>query len=238
MNNAMIDPRDEALQRACPVLAAPLYGVLPAMESGQRVIVASNGVFLQVKRDWLDCIERIGGTDAALPLPYGTITPSVWFTFGTIPIALLDVFIAAGRAGLPNEIAGGLIYSAQRRTLRLAIFEAVRSTAHGIEYRMPPLARDESLAVDLHTHGLLPAFWSATDNRDDRSVKVAGVFGNLDREEPSAAFRLVLNGMYRPLAHPWEAAAEGVDAGAEWPILDALSLTLSEEWIITSNRSY
>ena len=52
----MIDPRDEALQRACPVLAAPLFGVLPEMESGQRVIVASNGVFVQVNRAWLDCI--------------------------------------------------------------------------------------------------------------------------------------------------------------------------------------
>ena len=62
---------------------------------------------------------------------------------------------------------------------------------------MPPLARDESIAVDLHTHGCLPAFWSATDDVDDRSVKVAGVFGNLNREQPSAAFRLVLNGMYQ-----------------------------------------
>ena len=151
----MTDPRDEALQRACPVVAAPLFGVLPAMENGQRVIVASNGVFVQVKRDWLDCVERLGGIDAAMPLPYGKMTPSVRFTFGTIPIALLDAFIAAGRAGLPNEIAGGLIYSAQRATLRLAIYEPLHSTAHGIEYRMPPLARDESIAVDLHTHGRL-----------------------------------------------------------------------------------
>ena len=68
----MTDPRDEALQRACPVLAAPLFGVLPAMENGQRVIVASNGVFVQVKRDWLDCVERLGGIDAAI---IGTVEP-------------------------------------------------------------------------------------------------------------------------------------------------------------------
>jgi len=177
----MLDPRDEALQRACPVLAAPLFGVLPAMENGQRVVVASNGVFIQVKRDWLDCVEHLGAIDTVMPLPYGKMTPSVRFAFQTIPIALLDAFIAADRAGLPNEIAGGLIYSAQGRTLRLAVYEPLHSTAHGIEYRMPPLARDESIAVDLHTHGLLPAFWSATDDADDRSVKVAGVFGNLDR---------------------------------------------------------
>ena len=141
-----------------------------------------------------------------MPLPYGRMTPSVCFTFGTIPVSLLDAFIAAGRAGLPNEIAGGLIYSPQQAALRLSIYDPLHSTAHGIENRMPPLARDESIAVDLHTHGPLPAFWSATDDMDDRSVKVAGVFGNLNREQPSAAFRLVLNGMYRPLAHPWQAA--------------------------------
>ena len=33
----MTDPRDEALQHTCPVLAAPLFGVLPVMENGQRV---------------------------------------------------------------------------------------------------------------------------------------------------------------------------------------------------------
>ncbi len=229
----MTDPRDEALQRACPVVAAPLFGVLPAMENGQRVIVASNGVFVQVKRDWLDCVEPLAAIDATMPLPYGRMTPSVRFTFGTIPVALLDAFIAAGRAGLPNEIAGGLIYSAQGQTLRLATYEPLHSTAHRIEYRMPPLARDESIAVDLHTHGVLPAFWSATDDVDDRSVKVAGVFGNLDRERPSAAFRLVLNGMYRPLAHPWQAAvAQPVESTESWPTLEASGFSIGEAWII------
>lgn len=228
----MTDSRDEALQRACPVLAAPLFGELPAMDNGQRVIVAANGVFLQVRRDWLDCVERVGSTDAALPLPYGRLTPFVRFAFGTIPLALLDAFIAAGRAKLPSEIAGGLIYAAQRATLRLAIYEPLRSSAHGIVYRMPALARDESIAVDLHTHGHLPAFWSATDDADDRSVKVAGVFGNLDRERPSAAFRLVLNGMYRALPHPWQAEAQQIDSERRWPTLDALGFSTGEAWII------
>ena len=232
LRNEMSDPRDEALQRACPVMAAPLFGVLPAMDNGQRVIVASNGVFLQVKRDWLDCVERLGAIDAALPLPYGRMTSSVCFTFGTIPIALLDAFIAAGRAGLPNEIAGGLIYSPQRTTLRLVIYEPLHSTAYGIEYRMPALDCDESIAVDLHTHGRLPAFWSGTDDVDDRSVKVAGVFGNLDWERPSAAFRLVLNGMYRPLVHPWQAAAQEVESDGQWPTLDSLGFNVGESWTI------
>ena len=97
---------------------------------------------------------------------------------------------------------------------------------------MPLLARDESIAIDLHTHGLLPAFWSATDDEDDRSVKVSGVCGNLDREQPSAAFRLVFNGMYRRLAHPWQATAREVEADNHWPRLDSLGFNLGEAWII------
>ena len=65
-----------------------------------------------------------------------------------------------------------------------------------------------------------------------RALKVAGVFGNLDREQPSAAFRLVLNGMYRPLAHPWQATAREVEADRHWPTLDSLGFNLGEAWII------
>jgi PRTRC genetic system protein A len=67
------------------------------------------------------------------------------------------------------------------------------------------------LAVDLHSHGRLGAFWSADDDRDDNGVRVCGVFGNVDRATPTARFRLVLNGHYVPLPSPWDAddAAEG-----------------------------
>lgn len=54
----MIDPRDLALQGTCPTLAAPRFGALPEMKNGQRVVVAANGVFVQMKLDWLGCILR------------------------------------------------------------------------------------------------------------------------------------------------------------------------------------
>lgn len=65
------------------------------------------------------------------------------------------------------------------------------------------MAANKTMAVDLHTHGRLPAFWSGDDDRDDRGIKVAGVFGRLHEAQPDARFRLVINGLYRPLPHPW-----------------------------------
>jgi PRTRC genetic system protein A len=211
----MIDPRDTALQRSCPTLAAPRFGALPAMHNGQRVIVAANGVFVQVKLDWLDCIVRIAYTAPVPPLPYGTVRERIDFAFGVIPISLLEAFIEAGRTGLPNEIAGGLIYSRRTKNLRLQVYDALRASPDGVEYRMPSLDDDESIAIDLHTHGIDRAFWSFTDNRDDQGVQVAGVFGNLDRDKPSAAFRLAVNGYYKPIRHPWEKPLDANEIGAE-----------------------
>ena len=72
-----------------------------------------------------------------------------------------------------------------------------------VHYRIDDLREGEVLAVDLHSHGLHGAFWSAKDDRDDNGVRVCGVFGNLDRARPTARFRLVLNGHFVNLPNPW-----------------------------------
>ncbi len=225
----MIDPRDSALQRSCPTLSAPLFGPLPAMDNGQRVIVASNGVFVQVKLDWLDCTVRIAHVALSPPLPFGCLQERIDFAFGVIPVRLLESFIEVGRAALPNEVAGGLIYARQSRSLRLAIYDALDASPNGIDYRMPSLADDETIAIDLHTHGRAAAFWSATDNRDDRGVKVAGVFGHLDRVRPSAAFRLAVNGHYQSLQHPWERQDNRTDTQSD--CLDAGACRTILKWL-------
>ena len=226
----MTDPRDRALQSSCPTLAAPRFGPLPAMENGPRVIVAANGVFMQVKLDWLDCTVRIAPVPSVPPLPYGALDERIEFAFGVIPVNLLDAFVEAGRERLPNEVAGGLIYSRRTRGLRLQVYEVLQTSSDGVDYLMPSLADDETIAVDLHTHGRSAAFWSRIDNGDDRGVKVAGVFGHVHLARPSAAFRLALNGHYQALRHPWERpgdalqSSDGLEAGTPRSILKWLGL--------------
>lgn len=205
-----MDARDAALQAACPVVIAPRFGALPDIDLGQRLIVAANGLFVQVRLDWLDCIQCLTPQGIELPLPYGPVQERLRFAFGVLPIRLIEQFIEAGRRALPNEAAGALVFSRTTGRLRLALCAPVQSSPTRIAYRLPALAADETVAVDLHTHGLLPAFWSAQDDRDDQGIKVAGVFGRLHEAEPDACFRLVINGRFRPLPHPWarQAVAE------------------------------
>lgn len=212
-----MDVRDLALQATCPVVAAPRFGDLPAMSNGQRVLVGRNGWFVQTRLDWLDCVVALGGDMPRMRLPYGEVAEHLRFSFGLLPIRLIEAFIAQGRACLPDEAAGVLVYSRSTGQLRLAMCEPMRTSPSRIDYRRPPMAGDETVAVDLHTHGRAPAFWSAEDDQDDQGIKVAGVFGLLDQPAPSACFRLVINGLYKPLdQHPWRrsVAADDVDSGA------------------------
>jgi PRTRC genetic system protein A len=203
--------RDLALQGSCPLVAAPRFEAMPDMPNGQRVIVASNGVFVQIKLDWLDCVQRLMPSVPGMPLPYGAVDERIVFSFGVLPVRLIEAFIEQGRQGLPDEVAGALVYSRRTSTLRLAMCDVVSSSPAHIDYRLPALADDETVAVDLHTHGRGAPFWSDDDDRDDRGIKVAGVFGCLHHDQPRAEFRLVLNGMYKALPHPWQTSRQAAE---------------------------
>ena len=229
-----MDPRDQALLAACPVVAAPRFGALPDMANGQRIVVARNGWFVQTRLDWLDSITALGLEPPAMRLPYGEVQECLRFSFGQLPIRMIEEFVAYGRQHLPDEAAGVLIYSRSAGRLRLAICEAERASPVRIDYRRPPMASDETVAVDLHTHGHGPAFWSADDDRDDQGIKVAGVFGLLDQPAPVACFRLVINGLYKSLPHhPWQgplALASMPDAGEPGAGRDGWVLRLVRRW--------
>jgi PRTRC genetic system protein A len=206
-----LDPRDAALQQSCPCMNMPMFGALPALDAGQRMLLGRNGVFLQMRTPWLDCTARVGRLAERLPLPYGEVVERIAFTFGAIPIRLLERFIEAARAALPDEVAGALIHDEHRQTLALRIHEGLDVGRGHVRYRIAELGEGEVLAIDLHSHGRFGAFWSAEDDRDDNGVRVCGVFGHLDRATPTAKFRLVLNGHCVPLPSPWDrdVAAEG-----------------------------
>ena len=204
----VLDPRDAALQQSCPCVSMPMFGALPELDAGQRMLLGRNGVFLQMRTPWLDCTTRVGQLSKRLPLPYGDVEERIAFSFGAIPIRLLECFIEAARAALPHEVAGALIYDEHTQTLSLRIHEGLDVGRSHVRYRIGDLGQGEVLAVDLHSHGRLGAFWSADDDRDDNGVRVCGVFGNLDRATPTAKFRLVLNGHYVPLPSPWDTGDE------------------------------
>lgn len=224
-----IDPRDQALQLSCLIFAVPKYGKLVEMNgNGQRLLVAGNGVFIEVRRAWMHCIKQVGSWTEGLTTPFGTMEPTLTLAFGKIPVALLEEFVQHARAVLPLETAGAIVFDEATGSTELVMHKSAAATGARVDYVMERLGVGKHLVVDLHSHGRLSAFFSAQDNADDRGgVKIAGVFGDLHADTPSCAFRLCINGMFERLHVPARVGrpieTEGCyTARAYWPTLDAL----------------
>jgi hypothetical protein len=60
--------------------------------------------------------------------------------------------------------------------------------------------RPSGTLLEIHSHGALPAFWSATDDRDEQGACIYGVMGRLHGDMPEVRLRLGLYGYWLPLA--------------------------------------
>jgi PRTRC genetic system protein A len=196
---------DLAQFASAPVAAVPRHSEFCALpRNGHRFLVAADGLYLEVRRPWLHFIHRLA-EQSAVAMPYGTIEPRTELAFGRLGAALelFRAFADRARREAPNEWACAIGWDAERAQLVNLDVSILDNSPSSLRYEMPPLPESVSLVVDLHSHGHLPAFFSGTDNRDDAgSVKIAGVFGDLDKPNPTAAFRLCVLGLYIPIAVP------------------------------------
>lgn len=199
---------DQALLAAAPVAAVPRHAPFhPLQESGHRFLLAADGLHIEVRRPWLHFIHRLA-ENTSVAIPYGAIEKKCQLDFGTIGSALpqMKEFAAKAKADAPIEAAASLLWDHAARVWRIAYPEVIgEASASRIQYSQVEVGENESLALDLHSHGYLDAFFSDTDNEDDRgAVKISAVFGNLDTDKPTVAFRLCVLGLYIPIPVPAE----------------------------------
>lgn len=199
---------DKALLAAAPVAAVPRHTPFhPLQESGHRFLLAEDGLYLEVRRPWIHFIHQLA-KQTTVAIPYGPIKGKCELDFGTIGSALAQMqeFAAKARADAPIEAAASLLWNHRKRSWRIEYPDIIgEASASGIQYRQVEPGPDESIAIDLHSHGYLHAFFSDTDDADDRgTVKVSAVFGSLDQERPTVAFRMCVLGLYIPITVPAE----------------------------------
>lgn len=193
-----MDPRDAVLQAHTPAVMVPRFGTFEPMTTyGHRFLVADNGLWLEMRRAWLYARLQISATQSGVPIPYGRLEESVELLFGKIPKDLLDDFVGQAKADLPNESAAAIIWN--ESTSLLSLQKLVTLTAGPAHITSAPasLGAGDHLVADLHSHAMLPAFFSDQDDRDDRSaVKLSVVVGNLDKPVQTFASRLCALGKF------------------------------------------
>ena len=144
-------------------------------------IMAGNGVFLNARRAGLNVLIPVTNTRiAGLPRlhPYVNLSQR-------IPQCLLLHALRLSQQQLPNEI---LFWFNSKDYWTMQVPQQFTGPS-----RVFPLeALDEmgtSALVDLHSHGLLPPFFSRTDNQDEQGFRIYAVLGEVDKT-PSIRVRV------------------------------------------------
>lgn len=195
---------DALLLQAAPVVAAPAYVAFhPLQENGHRFVLGAGGLYLEVRRPWLHFVHCIGPI-ADVAIPYGVVEPKCEMAFGRVGSALpqLRDFAVHAVAEAPNEAGGFVLWNTATNTWRIE-YPAASATTSSFTYETVVPGEDEHIVLDLHSHGHLSAFFSETDDRDDAgSVKISGVYGNVDTDAPTVCFRICVLGVTIPLTVP------------------------------------
>ncbi len=206
-----MNPFDLALQTSFPSVMVPgREPLVPLDKPGERLLIAANGIFLEIVRPWIRIVRRIAEYRVATAIPYGKYDEVTDLRCGPVPPALIAQFYGQTREALPNETGAAIAWHESTGKFRLVPLKPISHSPSHLEYERPVLHSGEHLVVDCHSHGTGRAFFSRTgihnDDDDDRhDVKFALVLGNCDRE-PSTAMRLCAKGIFEnfgKIPQPW-----------------------------------
>jgi PRTRC genetic system protein A len=167
-------------------------------------LLAGNGVFLNAKRPGLEVLIPVSITTiVGLPalIPYVHLAQR-------IPKCLLLHALKLSLNQLPNEV---LFWFNAKQYWIMQVPRQIACPSSVI----PMESLDEmgtSALVDLHSHGLLPPFFSKADNQDEQGFRIYAVLGQIDKL-PSIRVRVGVYGNYfdLPASTVFELPEEIVD---------------------------
>lgn len=194
-----MDKRDIALQRSCPTSVVPLFSEFAVSEHiGSRILMASNGVFLEVTRQWGYFRRKVG--DLGVTVPYGEIQDVTKLSIPSLPRQLLLDFNQLAIKNANVEIGASIVWNEKTNAYRLLQSTSLASSSDLLHYKMADLEAGDHLIIDCHSHSHHPAFFSGEDDLDDKNcVKFSYVVGNCNLNQVSVAMRLCINGIFEKI---------------------------------------
>lgn len=195
-----MDKRDIALQLSCPVVPVPLYSPLEVSENnGSRVLVAGNGTFIEITREWCRLVRKIG--EVSVTVPYGKLAESSDFKFSKLPVNLLYEFNTLACQSPDLEMGAMIVWNQQTDQFRLVPSVSIEATGSFLRYQHGPKQSNEHVIIDCHSHARHPAYFSETDDKDDcTAIRFAFVVGNCDQDTQTMALRLCIKGIFESLS--------------------------------------
>lgn len=120
-------------------------------------------------------------------------------TVNKIPIGLLKEIVKFFRINPKKEAAAQIFYEPAKNCYEVYYPQQETSECSVVFLRDHAMENEKVLVMDVHSHGSMPAFFSATDNHDEKGTRLFLVFGNLDKEYLSYKLRAGIAGNYKSL---------------------------------------
>lgn len=203
--------KDWLLLAQLPVVAVPTEATLERLErNGQRLLLAANGIFLEIRRHWLYAVRRCGELHPHLQTPFGAVTETTDLAGEQIPRRLIEAFVDEARKASPLEVGAIIAYDIVSGEWALRMNRSLSASPVRLNYEIPDLRPTEHRVVDIHSHGEADAFLSVTDLRDTRgSTAIVMVVGKVSDAAPHVVAYLYLHGMR--IRIPWSQSGD-IDA--------------------------
>jgi PRTRC genetic system protein A len=162
-------------------------------------ILASNGLFVEAENPLIAAKMLVAECEIRGLAP---LLEDLVLTYGSIPQRFFDLALSTFLAYPEHEYYAAVIGD------------------KGYHFHVPVQNREEgsvvyevgdSVVLDIHSHGSMPAGFSTQDNLDEQGMKIFAVVGNLNAT-PVVKLRLGVYGYFRTLC--WKDVFDGTLTGA------------------------
>ena len=163
---------------------------------GYDYVLGSGGVYVQSEGARLVARVLVAPCKVRGLAP---VTEKVALYHGPIPAQLFELGLCWFQNDPDTERFFAVRWDGQAYRL---VFPEQSGTATSLSYEPPA-----GVVAEFHSHGSLPAFFSATDDKDEQGFRIYGVAGRLDTAEPELALRVGVYGHFAPLV--WSQVFDG-----------------------------
>jgi PRTRC genetic system protein A len=146
--------------------------------------LTGNGLFLRCRNDLLSATIQIAETPIR---GLACMERQIELKKGKIPSTFLDLALSVAYANPSNEV---YLAVAWEDGYHLKIPEQAR------EPGMVKYAVTSNTVMDIHTHGVLPPFFSSYDDADEQGFRLSLVIGSLLAEREEIMLRIGIYGYY------------------------------------------
>ena len=163
-------------------------GITGVQGIGYDYVLGSGGLYVQSESTHLAVRVLLVPCEVRGLAP---VYEKVQLTHGPIPANLLELGLRWLRTDPDTERFFAVCWDG--RVYQLVV-PPQAGTPTSVAYRPPA-----GVVAEFHSHGTSPAFFSATDDRDEQGFRVYGVVGCLDTPRPELCLRLGVYGHFAPV---------------------------------------